>query len=445
MHKGVESTFRLSQQFVAIHQGRSLFFDVAQDCIYCKKLRLSYLKQLMGPLSEYQISISPIFYVTYIDAYGPLKGYTPGYSKSTRAGSKTFDLYLVIFCCAATATVNIQCMVGGKDVGCFLDVCNRFFAEACVPKIFLPDKDSAILKVLNEGEVNLVDLEGTLSRERGIHFRTCSSQDHSAHGRVEARIKMIQESLKRSSMHNERLHSLGWQTLSKIVEREINSVPLGFLHHQTEKSTLLQVLTPNSLKLNTCSNRAPAGMFTVPDKVGKLIANIEKVYKAWYEIWNTSYVPLIANRSKWHEESPNLCENDVVYFKLRDSKLAQQWHIGKVEFLIYSKDQKVRNIGISYKHDTEDGERKFSIVERPVRECIRLLNIDDTSLLEEIAAVQKLAIHILDSERILPLNEAENVFDVIQNSDSVTSFSRLVAGHDKRKRSEIVSMSNLFQ
>ena len=123
-------------------------------------------------------------------------------------------------------------------------------------------------------------MEGTLSRERGIHFRTCSSQNHSAHGRVEARIKMIQESLKRSLMHNERLHSLGWQTLSKIVEREINSVPLGFLHHQTEKSTLLQVLTPNSLKLNTCSNRSPAGMFTVPDKVGKLIANIEKVYKA---------------------------------------------------------------------------------------------------------------------------------------------------------------------
>ena len=106
---------------------------------------------------------------------------------------KNFQLYLVILCCAATATVNIQVMVGGKNTDCFLDVCNRFFAEACVPKIFLPDKDAAILKVLNEMEVNVVDLEGTLSKEKGIYLKT----------------------------------------VSKIIEHEINSVPIGYLHHQT--------------------------------------------------------------------------------------------------------------------------------------------------------------------------------------------------------------------
>lgn len=230
-HKGVETTYRISQQYAAIHQGRSLMKDIAEDCVFCKKDRLSYLKQIMGPLDDLQISVSPIFYVTYVDAYGPLKGYTPGFSKATRAGSKTFELYLVIFCCAATATCNIQCMVGGKDVACFLDVFNRFFAEACVPKMFLPDKDSAILKVLGEAEVDLVSLEGVLSRERGITFKTCSAQGHSAHGRVEARIKMLQQSLDRSSLKNERLHGLGWQTLSKIMEREVNSIPLGFLQH----------------------------------------------------------------------------------------------------------------------------------------------------------------------------------------------------------------------
>ena len=411
-YKGAETIFRLSQQYAVIHQGRSLYRDIADDCIFCKKMRLSYIKQLMGPLSDYQISISPIFYVTYIDAYGPLKGYVPGFSRSTRAGDKSFDLYLVIFCCAATATVNIQVMVGGKDTACFLDVCNRFFAEACVPKICLPDKDGAILKVLTEGEVNLKDLEGTLNREKGIYFKTCSAQDHSAHGRVEARIKMIQDSLNRSSMNKQRLHGLGWQTLSKVIEREINSVPIGYLHHQTDKSTLLQVLTPNSLKLNTCSNRSPVGMFMVPDKAGKLITDVHKVYQSWYEVFVTAYIPLIALRQKWNVESPNLVESDVVYFKLRDSKLSQQWHIGKVEFVQPSRDGKIRTVGISYKHDTEDGDRKLSIVERPVRECIRLLNIEDTSLLEDIAAAQKQAMDILDNEKIVPRGEVKALLDI---------------------------------
>ena len=96
-HKGVETTFRISQQYAAIYQGRGLFKDIAEDCILCKKDRLAYLKQMMGPLDDVQISISPIFYSTYIDAYGPVKGYTIGHSKATRRGVKTFDLYLVIY------------------------------------------------------------------------------------------------------------------------------------------------------------------------------------------------------------------------------------------------------------------------------------------------------------------------------------------------------------
>ena len=98
----------------------------------------------------------------------------------------------------------------------------------------------------------------------------------------------------------------------------------------------------------------------------------------------------------------NLVENDIVYFKLKDSKLAQSWLIGKVEFIDVSKDGKVRTVGVSYKHNTEDGERKFSIVERPARECIKLFNIEDTSLLDDIRAVQTSCKKILDDEQIVP-------------------------------------------
>ena len=298
-HRGAETIFRMSLQYTMIIQGRVLFKDITDDCIYCKKLRLRYIKQIMGPLSDIQLSISPVFYYTYVDAWGPVKAYTPGHQKDTRAGKKSFDLYMVVFGCAATATINIQIMEGGKDTDCFLDVFNRFFAEACVPKICFPDKDGALLKVLAEGEINLVNLEGVLSRERGIHFRTCSAQDHSAHGRIEARIKMIQQSLDRSSIKKEKLHALGWQTVAKLMEREINSIPLGYLHHQTDLGTLLRVLTPNCLKLNTSSDRAPVGIFSVPKTAGSIMSNIEDIYKLWYSIWNVDYIPLIAQRQKW--------------------------------------------------------------------------------------------------------------------------------------------------
>ena len=95
------------------------------------------------------------------------------------------------------------------------------------------------------------------------------------------------------------------------------------------------------------------------------------------------------------------------------------WLIGKVEHVNISKDGKTRTVGVSYKHDTEDGERKFSIVERPARECIKLMNIEDTSLLDDIRAAQKFLKKLLDEEQIvpqsllddLPANPDTDVFD----------------------------------
>ena len=270
--------------------------------------------------------------------------------------------------------------------------------EACVPKIMLPDKDGAFLKALSEGEIDVVDLEGVLSRERGIVFRTCSAQDHSAHGRIEAKIKMIQDSLARTPVKVERLHSLGWQTLAKLVEHEVNSVPLGYLHHQTHHGPLLRILSPNALKLNTASNRAPCAIFEIPGKAGNLFTKIGEIYKLWYTAWNTEYVPLLALRPKWHNQSENLVEGDIVYFKLKDSKLKQVWLIGKVEFVNISKDSLVRTVGISYRYNTENGKSEYDIVERPVRECTKLFNIEDTSILEDIKAAQAEAMKILEQE-----------------------------------------------
>ena len=302
-HRGAETIFRMSLQYARILQGRVLFRDITEDCVYCKKLRLRYIKQIMGPLSDCQLTISPIFFYTYVDAWGPIKAYTPGYSRNTRSSTKSFELYMVVFGCAATATINIQVMEGGKDTDCFLDAFNRFFSEACVPKVFFPDKDGALLKLLAEGEVDLRNFEGILSKERGICFRTCSAQGHSAHGRIEARIKMIQESLDRSSIRKEKLHSLGWQTVAKLVEREVNSIPLGYLHHETDMGALLRVLSPNCLKLNTSSNRAPSGIFSVPRTATSMMKRIEATYMLWYKIWNVEYIPLVAQRQngiqKW--------------------------------------------------------------------------------------------------------------------------------------------------
>ena len=93
-----------------------------------------------------------------------------------------------------------------------------------------------------------------------------------------------------------RLNALAWQTVAKTIEHEVNSIPLGYLLHQGDEAKLLRVLTPNFLKLNVASNRAPSGLFSIPDKPQGLTSGMETAYKTFYKVWNEDYIPLIANR-----------------------------------------------------------------------------------------------------------------------------------------------------
>ena len=126
-----------------------------------------------------------------------------------------------------------------------------------------------------------------------------------------------------------------------------------------------------------------------------MTANIVTIYNMWFKLWNTTYLPLVMDRPKWHIEEENLQTNDLVYFKLTDSKLSADWKVGKVEYVKIGRDAKVREVGIAFKNMDEDGDWKHSLVERPARSVVKLMNIEDTSIIEDMKKVQEEAKIIL--------------------------------------------------
>ena len=397
-HQGAETVYRMSLQYAKILGGRFLMKLIREECVFCQKLLLKYVRQIMGPLSDQQLSVSPVFYYCYADAWGPLRAFVPSHQRNTRSGDKTYDVYMLVFGCASTGTVNCQIMEGGKNTGNVLDALNRFFVEACVPKIFYVDKDSALLKAISEAELDVFSVDGVLSRERGITVQTCPAMGHNAHGRIERRIRMLQEAFDRSEMKRFKLHGLGWQTLAKRLEHDVNSIPLGFLTHREDTAPLLRILTPNFLRINAGANRSPTSLFNLPSTNADLIDRVEEAYRVFYKVWNEDYIPLVANRQKWHDVNEDLEENDVVYFKLRDSAMGSKWLIGKIEGTKKSKDGKVRKVDIGYKFDTEQGSREFRVVERPVRECVKLMNLEDTTLFDDIKTVREACQDVLGDQ-----------------------------------------------
>ena len=127
-------------------------------------------------------------------------------------------------------------------------------------------------------------------------------------------------------------------------------------------------------------------------------------------------------------------ENDIVFFKLRDSPMSATWLIGKVEYVKFSRDGKVRKFGVSYKHDTTNGTRVSQTIERPVREVVKLMNIEDTTLLDDIKLVQEEAQRLFNTRKVVTDEELLDIASSNYFTAADTTFETFTARNEALPR-----------
>ena len=155
----------------------------------------------------------------------------------------------------------------------------------------------------------------------------------------------------------------------------------------------MRILTPNLLR-GKVSSRSPMGLFEVISDTGKMMEKVYKLFRAWYRLWNTIYLPQILKRQKWHSSSEEfVMEDDIVLFKKTESELSTEWVLGKVEQVRESRDGLVRECVILYK-STGETDRMIT-VERPSREVVKLFNVEDSGLFEDMDNARKMSKEIL--------------------------------------------------
>ena len=126
-HSGVETVRRYVLKNAYITEGRSIVKNIKKLCQRCRYLKKKTVDKIMGPVSEYNLKIAPAFYITQVDLTGPFKAYSK-HNKTT-----TLKIWLVVFCCATTMTINIKVL---EDYGttAFIQEFTRFSCEVGYPK-----------------------------------------------------------------------------------------------------------------------------------------------------------------------------------------------------------------------------------------------------------------------------------------------------------------------
>ena len=387
-HRGIETHNRISLEYVYIVQGMSLYRELSQECIRCNMRRKKFLEVKMGGIKPEQLIIAPPFWACQLDLFGPYKVYVPGYERETR-NRPLLDaqVWIMAIVCPTTRLVNLQ-VIEKTDVGGIICGITRLACESGLPKYVFTDQDSAIMSALSNAEVTLRDLEHQVYKEHQIIFTVCPVGGHSQHGQVERVIRSIQQGLNDCGLKNERLHATGVQSLCKLVENTYNSLPIGYSYDRDQDNTrLLKIICPNMLKMGHKNQRQLEGPIRLARGTRELLEKVESLYYSWFTIWRDTVVPKIMFQPKWYNSDKDLKEEDLVYFQKKEGKVDQPWTIGRVEQVMKSdRDGLIRRVIVRYQNP---GESQPQFTDRSVRKLVKLFNVDEHQVQEDLDELQK--------------------------------------------------------
>ena len=377
-HSGVETTLRYTLFYCHILEGRDLVKKFTKSCERCRFLRKKTIEVAMGPVSDHQLRIAPSFYVSQVDLAGPFNAYPP-HSKY----AATIKIYLTVFCCAATGTVSIKTM-DDYTTKAFIMSFTRFACEVGFPKLLLIDQGSQLIKGCKSMVLNFRDIRNRLYLDNNVQFEACPVSGHFMHGRVERKIKQIKSSLEKE-LHNEKLTMLQWETTAAQISNSINNLPIG-LGSKVADLEHADLLTPNRLRLGRNNDRSPVGPMLVSADAGRIMDDNQRIFNSWFQTWLVSYVPTLMHHPKWFVDDRDIKVGDIVIFvKEEGHNIGGTYQYGMVHKLEHSRDGKIRNIKVKYRNHKEKFDR---FTDRAVREVIVIHQVDELSIMTELAQVQ---------------------------------------------------------
>lgn len=242
-----------------------------------------------------------------------LSFYVPGYERQTRnRNCLKAKNYLMVFCCCVTKLINIQ-VIESRNTQSVMEGLTRLGYEQGFPSQLILDQESSFKKIVQEAEIDLQDLNLRSWREYGVSFKFAPVGAHNYIGLLERKIRTVQDCFVKIDLKSQRLHATGLQTLAKLVENHLNNLPLGYSFGPDSNNTpLLRLIMPNMLRVGRLNSRALAGSIKLPKGPKDMMNKVEKLYNAFFKMWNIVMIPRLIAQPKWFKSSPDIKVDDVV-------------------------------------------------------------------------------------------------------------------------------------
>ena len=371
-HSGAETVWRYVLKKTYIVEVHSVVKSIKRLCQMCRYVEEKTIGIIMGPVSEYSLKIASAFYITQVDLTGPFKAYSKHNKRAT------LKIWLVVFCCATTTTINIKVMEDYSTTA-FIQTFTRFSCEVAYPKKLLPDEGSQLIKGCTSMKPDIRDIKSRLSQNVKIDFETCPVGGNSMHEKVKHKIQEVKKLIEKSIL-NELLSVIQWETCAAEIANRINDLPLALSNIVSNFETM-DLIAPNRLMLGRNNDRSPSGCVKIASDSKKILETNQNIFNTWFENWLLSHVPNIMHQPKWFRTEYDLKEGDVDLFLKQDSLLTKTYQYGIVVSVQQSSDGVISKVKVKYRNANENVDRETF---RSVRQLVMVHPVDEIDIIQEI-------------------------------------------------------------
>ncbi|XP_057290790.1 uncharacterized protein LOC130613467 [Hydractinia symbiolongicarpus] len=234
-HAGIETAIREVLKKVYVIDCPPLVKMIKKSCIKCRLINKKQIQAIMGQIPTSSMTIALAFYNTQLDLSGPHQSFLTAHKRTT---VKRF----VVYRCCSTSAVMINVMDDYSSIA-FIQSFTRFSTRYGFPKKVFCDEGSQLVKGSKTMKLNFTDIKTQVFRVRSVEFETCPVGGHNVNGKVERKIKEINQSLEKA-VTNQRFSILQWETLVSTIANTINNLPLA-VGNVVEVGNM-DLITPNS-------------------------------------------------------------------------------------------------------------------------------------------------------------------------------------------------------
>ena len=368
-HSGITKTVAKSRRKFWVIRARKLAEKIKKSCYTCRRLDKELAQQLMAPLPDSRVKISPTFYVVSMDLWGPIK------IKDTVKQLTRKKVWGVIFTCTVTRATYLD-LTEDYSTDAILQTLRRFVSIRGCPGEIQSDQGSQLIaaakdiarlvekwdwKPIHEWAANN-KIKWTLAPAEGQH----------QNGLSESLIKITKRSIEHQIMNNVLTFSQLQMVLFEVANI-MNSRPLGVISGSDPECP--SPITPNDVILGRASSEVPQGPFDHDQSknITKKFRFLQNLVSQWWNEWYQSVFPSLVPCYKWLQRHRNVQVGDICLIRYRKETRAT-YRMGRVNEVRTGVDGLVRSVVLQYKLPNE---KVFRTVDRPIHGICVIVPVEE--------------------------------------------------------------------